>query len=187
MRDRDESRPNGHLWNCTCRGGHHPDRSRFQLRDMELRVMKGELIPFDVNPQKPIEIQIGGIHVITTVDELSEGFNLSRYVNLGFEYPFQIELKDGKFLTSVKIWNADGEMIAKIVDNQWVVNDNTIITRGRNYNAYAFEVIDSDLVPVIQVVFAPENKMYLGGLFYVPTGECLSHPTVRSLIRLLTM
>lgn len=148
----------------------------FELRDMELRVMKGELIPFEVDPQKPIEIQVGGIHVITTIDELSEGFNLTRYVNLGFEYPFQIELKDGKFLTSVEIRNADGEMIAKIVDNQWVVNENKVIARDRNYNAYAFEVIDSDLVPVIQVFFTPQNKMYLGGLFYVPTGRMLVTP-----------
>jgi len=151
----------------------------FQLRDLELRVMKGELIPFEVDSQKPIEIQIGGIHVIATLDELGKGFNLSQYVYWeGFDYPFKIVLKEGSFLISVTIYNANGEIVAKIVDNQWVVNENKIIARDRNYNAYAFEVIDSDLVPVVQVVFSPQNKMYLGGLFYGPTGRMFVTPNV---------
>jgi hypothetical protein len=151
----------------------------FHLMGMEIREMKGELIPFEVDPQKPIEVQIGGFHVHTTMDKLSEGFNLSRYVNLeGYNYPFRIELKDGRFLASVEVLNANGEVVARIVDNQWVVNENTVIARDRNYNAYAFEVIDSNLVPVIQVIFAPQNKMYLGGLFYTPTSSILFTPNV---------
>lgn len=150
----------------------------WQLRNMEIMAMKGEIIPFEVDPNRSIEIQIGGIHVITTLDQLSEGFNLTRYVNLGFDYPFQIRLKERKFLTSIEIRNMDGEIVAKIVDNQWVVNSNPVIARDRNYNAYAFEVIDSDLIPVIQVVFTAHNKMYLGGLFYVPNGRMLVTPNV---------
>jgi len=145
----------------------------FQLADIETRAMKGELLPFEIDSQKPIEIQVGGIHVIMTMRELSEGFNLSRYVYLGFDYPFQIRLKDGKFLVSVDVKNANGETIAKIVDNQWGVKNDNVIAHDRNYNSYAFEVIDSDLVPVIQVIFTPQNKMYLGGFFYVPNGRML--------------
>ncbi len=151
-------------------------REGFRLRDMELKAMKGEIIPFEIDPQEPIEVHIGGFHVILTMDELEEGFNLRRYISLGFDYPFKIVLEERKFLTSVEIPNANGQMIAKIVDNQWVVHENKVIARDRNYNAYAFEVINSDLVPVIQVVYTPENKMYLGGFFYVPNGTMLVTP-----------
>lgn len=144
-----------------------------QLADAEAKAMIGEVLPFEIDSQRPIEIQVGGFHVIMTLDQLSAGFNLSRYVNLGFNYPFQIRLQDRKFLVSVDILNVKGETVAKIVDNQWSVNTNPVIAHDRNYNSYAFEVIDSDLVPVIQVIFYPNNKMYLGGLIYGPNNTTL--------------
>jgi hypothetical protein len=146
----------------------------FQLRDIEFRTMKGELIPFTIDVQKPIEIQVGGFHFFMTLDQLAEGFNMSKYVDIfGWDYPFRVVLRNGRFFTSVEVYNADGETVAKIVDNQWVVSADPIMARDRNYNAYAFEVIDSDMVPVIQVVFSAQNKMYIGGLFYFQDGRML--------------
>jgi hypothetical protein len=135
--------------------------------------MTGQLVPFEFDSQQPVEIQVVGIHVNMTLDKLSQGFNLSRYVYLGFDYPFQITFKDQKFSVSAVIRNADGEKIATITNNEWAVSSNNVIAYDRNYNAYAFEVMDSDLVPVIQVVFSPQNKMYLGGFFYIPNGTLL--------------
>jgi len=145
----------------------------WKLADAEARAMTGKVLPFKIDPRRPIEIQVGGFHVITTLDHLSAGFNLSRYVNLGFNYPFQIRMQDRKFLVSVDIQDVKGETVAKIVDNQWAVNTNPVIAHDRNYNSYAFEVINSDLVPVIQVIFYPGNKMYLGGLIYGPNNTTL--------------
>lgn len=153
----------------------------FQLRDIELKTMKGELIPFTIDAQKPIEIQVGGFHFFMTLDQLAEGFNMSKYVYFfGWDYPFRVVLRNGRFFVSVEVLNADGEIVAKIVDNQWVVSADPIIARDRNYNAYAFEVIDSDLVPVIQVVFSAQNKMFIGGLFYFPNARmlCTTNQTI---------
>lgn len=155
----------------------------WQLADMESRAMIGELLPFGIDSQKPVEIQCGGVTVGITLDQLSEGFDLSRYVNLvGFDYPFHVALKDQRFLVSVDVKNANGETVAKIVDNQWSVNNNNVIAYDRNYNSYAFEAIDSDLVPVIQVVFKPQNRMYLGGFFYSPNWTVLLLPNNTSVI-----
>lgn len=155
----------------------------WQLAEMESRAMIGEILPFGIDSHKSIEIQCGGFHVHMTLDQLSEGFNLSRYVNLvGFDYPFHITLKDLRFLVSVGVMNTNGEIIAKIVENQWAVNDNPVIAYDRNYNSYAFEVISSDLVPVIQVVFKPQNKMYLGGFFFSPNLTVLLLPNNTSII-----
>jgi hypothetical protein len=155
----------------------------WQLADKESRAMIGELLPFDIDSQKSIEIQCGGFNVDMTLDQLSEGFNLSHYINLvGFDYPFRITLKDQRFLVSANMRNDNGEVIAKIVDNQWSVNDNHVIAYDRNFNSYAFEVISSDSVPIIQVVFKPQNKMYIGGFLYSPNWTVLLLPNNTSVL-----
>jgi len=144
------------------------------LADDETKAMKGELLPFTIDSQQPIEIQCGGFNVHMTLDQLGEGFNLSHYVTIvGFDYPFRIVLRNQRFLVFVDIMNAKGEKVAKIAENDWSVNNDPIIAYDRNYNSYSFEVIDSDLVPVIQVVFKPQNRMYLGGFFYSPNMSVL--------------
>jgi hypothetical protein len=148
----------------------------WQLADKESRKMIGELLPFGIDSQQPVEIQCGGVHVIMNMSQLSNGFNLTQIIYMGFDYPFHITLEDQKFLVSVDIQNAKGETVAKIVDNQWSVNNDPVIAYDKNYNSYAFEVIDSNQIPIIQVIFSPENKMYLGGFFYVPNGTLLLLP-----------
>ena len=155
----------------------------WQLAGMESEAMTGKLLPFGIDSQKPIEIQCGGFHIFMTLDQLSEGFNLSSIVNLvGFDYPFHIRLKDQRFLVSVDVMNSNGEIIARIVNNYWSVNNNPVIAYDRNYNSYAFEVIGSDLVPVIQVVFKPQNRMYLGGFYFSPDWTVLLLPNDTSVI-----
>lgn len=144
-----------------------------QLADTENRKETGQLIPFDINSSQLVELQFGGIHVETSLEQLSQGFNLSHYVYLGFDYPFQVEFKDDRILVSAVIRNAEGEKVATITENAWAVSNNRVIAYERNYNAYAFEVIDSNLVPVIQIEFFPNNKMYLGGFFYIPNSTLL--------------
>ena len=108
----------------------------YRLADIETKKMKGELLPFDVDPEKPIEIQVGGIHALITFNELSQGFDMGRYVYIeGFHYPFQIQLENGRFLISVNITDANGEIVARITRNQWAVNNDPTIAYDRNYNS----------------------------------------------------
>lgn len=144
-----------------------------ELADAENRKETGQLIPFDINSSQPIELQFGGMHVLESLEQLNQGFNLRNIVNLGFDYPFQIELKDDKILVSTVIRNTEGEKVVTVTQNEWAVSNNKVIAYSRNYNAYSFEAIDSNLVPVIQVEFFPNNKMYLGGLFYMPNNTLL--------------
>jgi hypothetical protein len=145
--------------------------------------MTGELLPFGIDSQQPVEIQCGGFNVQLTIDQLGEGFNLSRYFTVvGFEYPFHVTLKDQRFLFSVDIEDAKGETVAKIVGNQWAVNNDPIIAYDRNYNSYAFEVIDSNQIPVIQVAFKPQNRVYIGGFFFSPNWTVLLLPNNTSVI-----
>jgi hypothetical protein len=132
-----------------------------------LAIETSELIPFQIDSQKEFEVQMGGFHFMTTTTELSSGLDLSDYIYISsFSYPFQVSLSSERLLVSAEIKNANGDIVAKIASNQWSVNYNPIVTYDRNYNAYALEVIDSDRVPTLQVVMTPENKIFIGGVFY---------------------
>jgi len=151
----------------------------FSLRDLEIRAMKGELIPFEVDFQKPIEVYLGSSVMILSVSQLEQGIDLRQFISyMDYEYPVRIRFGDNRLLVSAEIKNSDGITIAKIVDNHWVVNEDNVIARDRNYNSYALEVIDSDLVPVLQVVLYPQNRIYIGGLIYFPQGRMLISPKV---------
>jgi len=65
-----------------------------------------------------------------------------------------------------------------ITDNQWTLSSDRRIASDRNYNGYAFEVIDSDSQPVLQIIVQNQNKIYIGELFYVPCGRVLSTPSL---------
>jgi len=148
----------------------------FESLNRMRQAMKGELMTLEIDFQKPFEVNLGSNILIQTISELSEGIDLSRFINVGYEYPIQIRFKDRKLLISAEIKNEDGVTIAKIKDNHWAVYPDKTIVRDRNYNDYAFEVIDSDLRPVLQVVLKGQNKIYIGGLFYFPRGRMLVTP-----------
>jgi hypothetical protein len=147
----------------------------FQLQDNWNKAMRGELIPFQVNYTELFTVQTGGLHAIVTVEDLSNGFDLRRFFNFNdMEYPFQVSFKNGKLLVSAEIRNQEGNVVAKITDNQWSVEPNPVITYDRNYNSYAFEVVDSDLIPILQVIMKPQNSIFVGGVFYSINGTMLS-------------
>ena len=114
----------------------------------------------------------------TNIDELKEGINLRRYFNFGFDYPVEIDIIDNKLYVSTLIMNENNETVAIIKDNNWTVNDNEIVARDRNYNEYAFEVIDANLIPRIQVILRPQNMIYIGGYFYTVNGTLLAIPGI---------
>jgi len=142
--------------------------SGFQLADREVKMMKGELIPFKVDLEKEFELKLGSVTFVYDLNQLNYGINIRDIIDFGFDYPFSAKLKDETLLVSAETKTVEGEIITKIVDNQWVVNTNPVIASDRNYNSYAFEVIDSDQIPALQVKLEPQNQIYIGGLFHLP-------------------
>lgn len=146
-----------------------------RLQDIETARIKGELIPFAVDEQKPFDVQMGGVHGITTIDRLKTGYDLRSDFNFNdIVYPFEVSFNDGRLLVSAEIRNTDGEKVATIAKNQWGVNPSPVIAFDRNYNSYAFEVIAPNQVPTLQVVMTPENRIFVGGVFYNPNGTMLA-------------
>ena len=98
---------------------------------------------------------------------MKNGYDFGRnFYFEGIDFFVEASYKDEKLLVSAEIKNKDAELVAIITDNKWSVNNNPIVAKERNYNSYAFEVIDSRNIPILQVVMMPENKILVGGVFY---------------------
>jgi hypothetical protein len=52
-----------------------------------------------------------------------------------------------------------------------------VIARDRNYNDYAFEVIDANGIPVLQVYVQSGNLIFVNGLFYIAGVRYLASPS----------
>jgi hypothetical protein len=145
-------------------------------RNNEIAAMKGEILPFEIDCSKPFEVWIGSNQWVLSGEDLDTGIDLNSFVDVGAEYPIRISFKDNRLFVSAEIKNADNVTTAKIVDNQWVVNQDLMLVRDRNYNAHAFEVIDSNLLPILQVNVTAKNTVRIGCIFYAPTGRVFVTP-----------
>jgi hypothetical protein len=148
----------------------------FELARSGIGVMIGKLEAPQVDFQKSFELHFGGIIGVYDSNQLRNGVNLPTLISLGGSIPVQITISDGKLLVSAEVKNEAGETVAKIHNNEWSVNNNPVIARDRNYNDYAFEVIDSNEVPVLQVYIQSGNLIFVGGLFYYSGGRVLASP-----------
>jgi len=91
---------------------------------------------------------------------------------LGRYAPFSIRrAKDGGLLISAIIHSLDGKVIAKIQNNNWVLNPNNYFRK--NFDKSALEVIDEYDIPVLQVEYLDGNNIKMGGVFHLEEKETL--------------
>lgn len=148
-------------------------------KDMIISTINGELIPFEVDPSKPFYLSISPtINATFSFDELKNGISLSdAFPDLSGTYgiaadDFKIEFINGKISVSAIIRDSNGIKIAQIANNTWkMVNPDTLLYWDRNFNAYAFEIINSNNVPTFQVFMTGQNEIQIGGFFYTSPPE----------------
>lgn len=141
--------------------------------------------PYKIDPTQPIYVQVGGFGNNFTIDELKKGIDLTRFIRIDnnnetVQFPIKITFgEDGNIQVSAIITDANGNILARIVNNEWKApsSDSTLIWY-KNYNAYAFEVIDSNKIPVLQVVMGEKNTILIGFSPYlqgIPIFATLTH------------
>jgi hypothetical protein len=140
--------------------------------------LTGKLTPPQVNFTQSFEVYFDSVVVVYGADQLKSGVDLATPVQLGDYAPIKIAISNGKLLVSAEVRDQNGEVVAKIHNNDWSVNNNPVIANDRNYNDYAFEVMDSDRIPVLQVYMASNNTIYVNGLFYLGSERILAAPNI---------
>jgi len=88
---------------------------------------------------------------------------------LGRYAPFSISKDKDGLLISAIVHSLDGKIIAKLENNDWVLNPNNYFRK--NFDRSALEVIDEYDIPVLQVEYVDENRIRIGGIFHLEEKE----------------
>jgi len=145
----------------------------WQERIDAINAMRGELAsPYPVDISEPFNVSIGALGTSYSYAELESGIDLTKLVNIQvgnqtIGFPVSINFDDNKLSVSALIKNANNETLAQIEDNEWksLSPDNMLIW-DRNYNSYAFEVLDPNQLPAIQVFMGQKNTISFGFSLY---------------------
>ena len=149
-----------------------------QQKNDAILTLNGELSPFSINPEKPFYLFIGTeVPFHFTEEQLASGINLNDFITSSFlpnitSDDFQLNLMNGNLQVSASIRDSNGDLITQIVNNTWKTVDPNyqLIYWDRNYNSYAFEVVTSNYVPIIQVAMIGPNEIQFDGLLYTKDG-----------------
>ncbi len=127
-------------------------------------------------PKYPdVYTQSGESHTGASMDQTSGVFAVQLSEDtvlqpLGRHAPFSVRKgKDGLLISAI-VHSLDGKVIAKIQDNQWLLNPNHLL---RNFDKSALEVIDEYGIPVLQVEYLDARRLRLGGVFHLAEKETL--------------
>ena len=144
--------------------------------------LRGQLNPPLIDPLQPIQVALSGSIGNYTISELSEGIDLTKLIcvdtgNGSFQFPIQITFdNNNRLLVSARFTDKDGSILAIINNNEWkAVSSNSMEIWDKNYNSYAFEIVDNNGFPALQILVAEKNQIRIGyslisnGLPYVFT------------------
>jgi hypothetical protein len=141
-----------------------------QERDRLIANYRGTLTPsYNINVSKLFIVSIGTISTGYTASELATGIDLSRFIHIDFgnqtvEFPFRLSFDNNLIHVYATIKDKNNQTIGTINDNDWwSANPQNIASLySRNYNSYAFELIDENRMPVLQVLLDKPNEIDLG-------------------------
>jgi hypothetical protein len=133
----------------------------------------GQLTFPKIDTSKPVFVELGGAGNNYSFQELQNGIDLTKLIcfqnedNRTVQFPITVTFgDDGQVLVSARILDSKNNTIARIIDNEWKTSSDNMEVWDRNYNSYAFEVRDSNGIPVLQVVIGTQNEIMLGVSLY---------------------
>ena len=88
---------------------------------------------------------------------------------LGRYAPLSISRDQNGLLISAIVHSLDDKIIAKIINNEWVLNPNNYFRK--NFDKSALEVTDEYDIPVLQVEYLDASRIKIGGIFHLEEKE----------------
>lgn len=145
-----------------------------QEKEKILSAYRGTLTPtYSINLSQPFTVSIGTISTNFTVDELVNGIDLTNFIHIEVNqkiviFPVKFTLEGNIIHVYAEIKDENNKTIGKVIDNDWWVANpqSTASVWDRNYNAFAFELIDGNKIPVLQISMRQQNKIDIGFSLY---------------------
>lgn len=148
------------------------DRISSELEDEKMKsALSGEIMPAisDSVPEK-IRVFAGSFSLSTDRSHYSDGELIYPFRVLGVDYPLTLKLVEGRLMVSMKVYSLDGQTVAEINDNEWVVNPNNYFQR--NYDENALEIIGEFDIPM-QVELIDQGTIRVRGVFINSEGDAV--------------
>jgi hypothetical protein len=124
----------------------------------------------------PFTIYFGSNSIRENVDYLRNGFDLNDIDDLGIKSIISIDITGNNLNVSAEIDDSNNVTIAKIANNDLQNVQNSSLVYDRNYNTFIFEVVDSYLVPILQIRLGPSNSIYIERIVDTAHGRLLAVP-----------
>ncbi len=166
-----------------------------QNKQNALMAQKGELSPFKIDMSQDILLDLGSVQEAESAQALARGVNLANLIYLGGNWPFQISFENNKISVSANITDSNNQIVATIRNNIWKSDSpNSPQIGDRNYNNYAFEIIDNNNITIFNVRVVRSNEIQIGGLLNIGGeqvlisdngGGILSNPSQQNISDLL--
>lgn len=141
-----------------------------QEKEKILSAYRGTLTPaYTINLSQPFMVSIGTISTNYTADELTNGVDLTNFIHIEVHqkivsFPVRFAFEGNIIHIYAEIKDENNETIGRVTDNDWwaATPQNTPSVWDRNYNAYAFELIDGNKIPVLQISMGQQNRIDIG-------------------------
>jgi len=129
-----------------------------------------------LNGRQPYDLAIGSGHIIgITSETLRNGINLGEVINQMFQLgdgkinlPVKLYEENNRLMVDAELYNEKQVLVCSIVRSEWQFNPDG--EYDRNYSNNAFEVVDGNLIPVLQIYLKEPNKIYVGGFLRTDKG-----------------
>ena len=103
------------------------------------------------------------------ISDLKKGPHMPFDLGGGYS-PVTVSFKGGVLLYDIKFWGGTGKPPIEVKNNKFTVR---VPEWDRNFNASAFEVVDSNNVPILQVIRKTPTHIIVNGIFPLPDGLLL--------------
>jgi len=133
----------------------------------ESEPLRGKISGKILDETKPYILNFGNNFREFNGNILKQGINLAKlsvvYIE-GVNIPIKLYSENNRLLIDATIYDKNNTIIGQIIRNEWEIIRGNI--RDRNYSINAFEIIDNENKPVLQIYLGEGNNIFFGGYFY---------------------
>jgi hypothetical protein len=145
-------------------------------RQAKIDALQGNSNPYLIDMTKTFTYHLGkdGVTGEVPPETLANGFKAPNDdFQLNGALPIEIKIVDNHLSISANITNANNEIVGEIRDNAWkdTMTQSLLNLYDKNSNNFAFEVVDKDKTPLLQIYFMGPNELDITGFFHTSDGS----------------
>lgn len=124
-----------------------------------------------------IRISLGGFTCGYTKNtfDTQTGLLSNKYscIKIGSEDLLKIKIKNNQLQLSAKIYDIDDKIVGELIENKFIANKINVFKIRKDSSS--LEIIDQHDIPVLQMKFLDNNRIWVGGAIYTGTSAIIAN------------